>query len=89
MTFTVVDKKTGKYPDIKQIALEKNRADGTVYCSVIGFALLENGALLFLDTCGRYSDVPEGRFTVIPIKSEAENKQDVATHEDSSPFNQK
>ena len=65
MNFTVIDNKTGEYPDLCKIALEEEWAKGLIYCDMEGFALLEDGTLILLDECGRHEYCPSDRFTVI------------------------
>ena len=50
-SFTVIDKLTGEYPDLENIALHEEWAKGLVYCDMEGFALEEDGSLLLLDEC--------------------------------------
>lgn len=64
MTFTVIDKKTGKYPDTRKIALREKWAHGLVYCDIEGFALQEDGTLILLDECGNVAYCPPDRFEV-------------------------
>ena len=65
MTFTVIDNKTGRYPDLWKIATEEEWANGLMYCDMEGFALLEGGTLVLLDECGRFEYCPSDRFTVV------------------------
>ncbi len=64
-TFTVVDVKTGEYPDLEQIALHEDWAKGLMYCDMEGFALMEDGSLLLLDECGNSRYCPIGRFVIV------------------------
>ena len=48
-TFTVIDKTTGHYPDIYNIALHEDWASELCYCDMEGFAIEEDGTLLLLD----------------------------------------
>lgn len=64
MLFTVIDKKTGSYPDLEKIAREEDWASGLIYCDVNGFAIGEDGALLLVDDCGNFAYCPDGRFEV-------------------------
>lgn len=66
MSFTVIDNKTGEYPDLWKIATEEEWAKGLMYCDMEGFALLEDGTLILLDECGRFEYCPSDRFTVVP-----------------------
>ena len=63
--FSVIDKKTGKYPDLEKIALEEDWAQGLMYCDMEGFALEEDGTLLLLDECGRQACCPPDRFEIV------------------------
>lgn len=63
--FGVIDKKTGKYPDLEKIALEEDWAQGLMYCDMEGFALEEDGTLLLLDECGRQACCPPDRFEIV------------------------
>ena len=62
--FTVRDKKTGKYPDLSEIARKEDWAKGLIYCDMEGFAIGENGSLYLLDECGNYESVPGGLFDI-------------------------
>ena len=62
--FTVIDKKTGEYPDLCKIALEEDWAKNLMYCDMEGFAIEEDGTLVLMDECGRYSYPPENRFEI-------------------------
>lgn len=63
--FSVIDKKTGKYPDLEKIALKEDWAQGLMYCDMEGFALEEDGTLLLLDECGRQAYCPPDRFEIV------------------------
>ena len=63
MKFTVIDTKTGKYPDLEKIAHE-NWADGLMWCDMDGFMIGENGELILADECGNYRSCPADRFDV-------------------------
>ncbi len=65
MTFNVIDKKTGKYPDVEKIALEEDWAKSLVHCDMEGFSITQDGALLLLDECGNYVFCPEDRFEIV------------------------
>lgn len=62
--FTVIDTKTGEYPDLWEIALKEDWAKDLMYCDMEGFAIEEDGTLLLLDECGKHAYCPEGRFKV-------------------------
>lgn len=63
--FTVIDTKTGKYPDLQKIALKEDWAMGLMSCDMDGFALEEDGSLILMDECSNYRYCPEGRFKVV------------------------
>lgn len=63
--FTVIDTKTGEYPDLWDIALHEEWAKGLMYCDMEGFAIEEDGSLFLMDECGRYKYPPEGRFKIV------------------------
>lgn len=64
-TFTVIDKLTGEYPDLEDIALHEEWAKGLVYCDMEGFAIEEDGSLLLMDECDNSRYCPPNRFEVI------------------------
>lgn len=70
--FDVIDTKTGKYPDLWEIALKEDWAGGLMYCDMEGFAIEEDGTLLLLDECGKHVYCPEGRFKIVPRPQEGE-----------------
>ena len=63
--FDVIDRKTGKYPDLEQIALNEDWAKRLIYCDMEGFAMLEDGNLILLDECGNYEYCPPDRFEAV------------------------
>lgn len=65
MTFTVIDNKTGEYPDLWEIALTEDWAKHLIYCDMEGFALMEDGSLILLDECGNCAYCPSDRFTIV------------------------
>lgn len=65
MTFNVIDKNTGVYPDVQKIALEEDWAKNLVYCDIDGFALHEDGNLVLLDDCGNVAYCPPDRFDIV------------------------
>jgi len=65
MLFRVIDTKTGKEPDLREIALNEEWAKGLIYCDMEGFAVLEDGGLMLLDECGNYAFCPAGRFEIV------------------------
>ena len=64
-TFTVIDVKTGQYPDLEYIALHEEWAKGLIYCDMEGFAVEEDGSLLLLDECDNSRYCPIGRFEIV------------------------
>lgn len=64
MKFTVIDKKTGEYPNVEKIALKEEWAKGLIYCDIDGFYIGENGELMLADECGNYAFCPPNRFEV-------------------------
>lgn len=65
MTFNVVDRQTGMYPDVEKIALTEEWAKNLVYCDIDGFALHEDGNLILLDDCGNAAYCPPDRFDIV------------------------
>lgn len=65
MTFNVIDKNTGVYPDVEKIALTEEWAKNLVYCDIDGFALHEDGNLVLLDDCGNVAYCPPDRFDIV------------------------
>lgn len=64
MKFTVIDLKTGEYPDVERIALREEWAKGLIYCDIDGFYLGQDGELILADDCGNFAFCPIGRFKV-------------------------
>ncbi len=64
MTLTVIDKRTGRYPDVEKIALEEDWAKNLIYCDIDCFAICEDGSLLLMDDCGNVAYCPTDRFEV-------------------------
>jgi hypothetical protein len=65
MRFTVIDKNTGEYPDLREIALNEDWADGLVCCDMQGFALEEDGSLILQDEYGNFRYCPSDRFEIV------------------------
>lgn len=63
--FTVIDTKTGEYPDIWEIATSEDWAKDLMYCDMEGFAIDQDGLLVLMDECGSYRYCPEGRFEIV------------------------
>lgn len=70
--FTVIDTKTGEYPDLRGIVLNEDWAEGLMYCDMEGFAIQEDGYLILMDECGNCTYAPAGRFEIRPLKEDAE-----------------
>ncbi len=64
MTFTVIDTKTGKEPDCKDIALHEEWAKNFIYCDIEGFYIGEDGQLILADECGNFAYCPIDRFKI-------------------------
>lgn len=64
MTFTVIDKQTGEYPDVEKIALEEDWAKYLIYCDIDQFAINEDGNLLLMDDCNNIAYCPPDRFEI-------------------------
>lgn len=71
--FSVIDKTTGKYPDLAKIAAEEQWAKDAflLWCDMDGFTVDECGELMLQDECGHCAYCPEGRFIVVPKKTAA------------------
>lgn len=65
MEFDVIDKRTGEYPNLGQIALKEKWARDLMYCDMEGFAIEEDGTLVLLDECGKMAYCPKDRFEII------------------------
>ena len=65
MNFSVVDIRTGEYPDVEKIALNEGWAKGLVYCDIEGFFINEDGTLCLADECGNYAYCPHGMFKIV------------------------
>ena len=63
--FTVIDNKTGNYPDCEEITLTEEWAKHLCYCDIDCFAITEDGSLLLMDDCGKCAMCPDDRFTVV------------------------
>lgn len=63
--FKVINKRTGKEPDLWQIARRCKWAKHLVYCDMEGFAIEEDGTLILLDECGNVAYPPNGMFEII------------------------
>lgn len=56
--FYVIDKKTGKEPDLEQIVLTEDWAKDLVYYDIAGFLLSEYGSLILADEYGNWAYCP-------------------------------
>ena len=65
LTFTVIDKVTGKYPDLTEIAKTKAWAKGVLPYDMDEFAVREDGSLVLLDKYGNYVVCPDDLFEVL------------------------
>jgi len=63
--FTVIDKHTGEYPDLRSIARRCKWAKHLIYCDMEGFALTEDGTLILMDECGGIAYCPPDRFKIV------------------------
>ena len=63
--FCVFDKKKNKEADCYKIALKEDWAKCLCYCDMEGFAITQDGVLILLDECGRYTYCPDNRFKVV------------------------
>lgn len=70
--FCVFDKKKNKEADCYKIALKEDWAKGLCYCDMEGFAITQDGILILLDECSRFTYCPDNRFKVV---SEARLKE--------------
>ena len=70
--FKVIDKKTGKEANPKEIALNENWADMLVYTDMDGFYIGQDGTLILADTCGYFAYCPTGRFEIVFDEGETE-----------------
>lgn len=70
--FTIIDNKTGEYPDIWEIVLTERWARTLRDHSLDSFAIMEDGCLIFVSEDGNYIVCPEGRFTVIQEAGESD-----------------
>ena len=73
--FIVVDKRKNKEADCYNIALKEDWAKDLCYCDMDGFAITQDGMLILLDECGRYTYCPDNRFKVV-AESELEELQE-------------
>lgn len=65
MTFSVIDKTTGEYPDVVKIARTEDWAKHLMWMDISGFALFEDGGLYLMDDCGNTACCPHGRFEIM------------------------
>lgn len=74
MELKVIDKKTGLYPDIYNIALNEEWAKDLIYCDMEGFFINEEGTLALADECGHFVYCPADRFEVKYVSEEEPEK---------------
>lgn len=65
LPFCVFDKKKNKEADCYKIALKEDWAKCLCYCDMEGFAITQDGMLILLDECGKYTYCPDNRFKVV------------------------
>ena len=63
--FCVFDKNKNKEADCYKIALKEDWAKCLCYCDMEGFAITQDGMLILLDECGKYTYCPDNRFKVV------------------------
>jgi len=66
LSFTVIDKQTGKRPDMESIARNEEWAKGLMADDMEGFALEDDGDLVLMDECGNFTYCPRDRFEIHP-----------------------
>lgn len=64
MEFEIIDLRTGKYPDVKKIAMNEDWAVGLYYCDIDSFSICEDGKLILTDECGNCRVCPHERFKI-------------------------
>lgn len=64
ISFTVIDRNTGKEADECTIALKEDWAKSLCYCDMDGFAIQQDGSLILLDDCGKCVWCDRNRFEV-------------------------
>jgi len=62
--FRVIDMKTGKPADMRQIAVREKWAHDLIYCDMQDFMLGPDGSLYLGDECGNFVECPPDLFTV-------------------------
>ena len=62
--FKVIDLKTGKEPDLRQIAYKEEWASNLMSDDMEGFFLGEDGLLILMDECGNSTCCPLDRFEI-------------------------
>ena len=63
--FSVIDKKTGEYPNTSSIARRCKWAKNLIYCDIDCFAITEDGNLILMDDCGNVAYCPSDRFEIV------------------------
>lgn len=72
LPFAVIDKQTKREADEYKISIKEDLAKDLCYCDMDGFAITQDGKLILLDECSRYTYCPDNRFKVV---SEARLKE--------------
>ena len=78
LPFAVIDKQTKKEADEYKIVLEEDWVKDLCYCDIDGFAITQDGNIILLDECGKYTYCPYDRFEIIAeaeLKELQENKK--------------
>lgn len=76
--FAVIDKQTKREADEYKISIKEDWAKDLCYCDMDGFAITQDGNLILLDECGKYTYCPCDRFEIIDkarLKELQENKK--------------
>ena len=63
--FAVIDKRTKREADEYKISIKEDWAKDLCYCDMDGFAITQDGNLILLDECGKYTYCPCDRFEII------------------------
>ena len=63
--FHVVNKRTGKRPNLWLTARRCKWAQHLCYCDMEGFAIQEDGTLILTDECGNAAYPPHGKYKVV------------------------
>ena len=63
--FHVINKRTGKQPNLWLTARRCEWAKHLCYCDMEGFALQEDGTLVLMDECGKVAYPPHGKYEIV------------------------